>query len=250
MMIRVEYLDQVAIVKLDRPVTNALSPELVHELGQTLQGVGRDPHVRGLVLASSNVKFFSIGFDIPRLFGLPREEFQAFYRDFNRVCLDLYTLPRPTVAAITGHATAGGCILALCCDYRLIAEGRKLVGLNEIRLGVPVPYLADCILRHLVGVRLARDVMDSGEFYPPATSLQMGLVDQVLPLEQVVPAAVEKARSLGAWSQEAFALIKRNRVEGIEAQALAHLEEQERAFVERWYSAEARARLKEAMDRF
>jgi enoyl-CoA hydratase/carnithine racemase len=249
-MIRTEYRDQVALIELDRPVTNALDLELVHELGQALQGLRHDPHVRGLVLASSNDKFFSIGFDIPRLFDLPREEFQAFYRDFNRVCLDLYTLPRPTIAAITGHATAGGCILALCCDYRFIAEGRKLVGLNEIRLGVPVPYLTDCILRHLVGVRLARDVMDSGEFYPPATSVQMGLVDQVLPLEQVVPAAVEKARSLGAWSQEAFALIKRSRVEGIEAQALAHQEEKERAFVERWYSVEARARLKEAMDRF
>ena len=184
-MIRTEVRDEVALVQLDRPVTNALDLELVHELGQALQGVRHDPHVRGLVLASSNVKFFSIGFDIPSLFDLPREEFQTFYRDFNRMCLDLYTLPRPAVAAITGHATAGGCILALCCDYRFIAEGRKLVGLNEIRLGVPVPYLADCILRHLVGVRLARDVMDSGEFYPPATSLQMGLVDQVLPLEQV-----------------------------------------------------------------
>lgn len=250
MVIGVEYLDQVALVKLDRPVTNALDLELVHELGLALQGVRHDPHVRGLVLASSNDKFFSIGFDIPRLFDLPRKEFQAFYRDFNRVCLDLYTLPRPTVAAITGHATAGGCILALCCDYRFIAEGRKLMGLNEIRLGVPVPYLTDCILRHLVGVRLARDVMDSGEFYPPATSVQMGLVDQVLPLEQVVPAAIEQARSLGAWSQEAFALIKRNRVEGIEAQVLAHLDEKERVFVERWYSAEARARLKEAIDKF
>jgi enoyl-CoA hydratase/carnithine racemase len=249
-MIRTEVRDEVALVQLDRPVTNALGPELVHELGQALQGVRHDPLVRGLVLASSNDKFFSIGFDIPRLFELPREEFQAFYRDVSRVCLDLYTLPRPTIAAITGHATAGGCILALCCDYRFIAEGRKLVGLNEIRLGVPVPYLADCILRHLVGVRLARDVVDSGEFYPPATSYQMGLVDQVLPLEQVVPAAVEKARSLGAWSQEAFALIKRNRVEGIEAQVLAHQEQQERAFVERWYSAEARARLKEAIEKF
>ena len=74
--------------------------------------------------------------------------------------------------------------MALCCDYRFIAEGRKLMGLNEVKLGVPVPYLGDCILRHLVGARHARDIMDTGDFYHPEVLLQMGMVDQALPLEK------------------------------------------------------------------
>lgn len=77
--------------------------------------------------------------------------------------LALYTLPKPVVAAITGHAIAGGCILALCCDYRFISEGRKLMGLNEVKLGVPVPYLADRVLHALVGTRYAREIIESGE---------------------------------------------------------------------------------------
>ncbi|MEE8391251.1 MAG: enoyl-CoA hydratase/isomerase family protein [Anaerolineae bacterium] len=133
-----EYRDRVAIVKLNRPVTNALNLQLVDELTETLQNVRHDANVHSLVLGSSNEKFFSIGFDIPQLFELDRESFTKFYQAFNRVCLDLYTLPKPTVAAIPGHAIAGGCILALCCDYRLIAQGRKLMGLNEIKLGVPI----------------------------------------------------------------------------------------------------------------
>ena len=124
------------------------------------------------------------------------------------------------------------------------------MGLNEIRLGVPVPYLADCILRHVVGVRYAREITDTGEFYQPEESLQMGIVDQVLPLEQVLPKSVEKARLLGALPQEPFAMIKRNRVERVEAQVLTRLEEKERFFVDRWYSDEARERLREAMERF
>jgi enoyl-CoA hydratase/carnithine racemase len=249
-MICVEYRDQVAIVKLGRPVTNAINLQLVHELAETLEGVKHNGDVHSLVLASSNDKFFSIGFDIPQLFDLTREDFRSFYQAFNRMCLDLYTLPKPTVVAITGHAIAGGCILALCCDYRFIAQGRKLMGLNEIRLGVPVPYVADCVLRHLVGVRHARDIMDTGEFHGPEELLRMGVVDQVWPLEQVLPQAVEKAGLLGALTQQAFAMIKRNRVEVVEAQVLARLEERERFFVERWYSDEARGLLREAMEKF
>ena len=249
-MIRIEHHGEVAIVKLDRGVTNTIDLQLVEELSETLQEVTHDPGVRGLVLGSSNERFFSIGFDIPQLFGLARQDFKFFYQTFNRVCMDLYTLPKPTIAAITGHAIAGGCILALCCDYRFIAQGRKLMGLNEIRLGVPVPYLADCVLRHIVGVRYARDIMDIGEFYQPEESLQMGIVDQVLPLEQVLPKSIEKARLLGGSPQEAFAMIKRNRVERVEAQVLTRLEEKERFFVDRWYSDEARERLREAMEKF
>jgi enoyl-CoA hydratase/carnithine racemase len=249
-MIDLEHHDKVAVIKLDRGVTNALNLQLVSELAETLGRLKRDSDVHALVLGSGNEKFSSIGFDIPQLFELGEEDFRFFYRTFNRLCLDLYTLPKPTVAAITGHAIAGGCILALCCDYRFIAQGRKLMGLNEVKLGVPVPYPADCILRDLVGVRQARQMVDSGEFYEPEALCRMGVVDQVLPLEQVLPESIEKARLLGALPQEAFALVKRNRVEAVEAQVLAHLEEKEQLFVERWYSAEARGRLKGAMEKF
>lgn len=249
-MISTDYHNTVAIVKLDRGTINALNLELLRELGETLHGVQQDSSVHSLVVASSNEKFFSIGFDVPQLFELTEEDFGVFYRAFNQVCLDLHRLPKPTIAAITGHAVAGGCILALCCDYRLISEGRKLMGLNEIKLGVPVPYLADCVLRNLVGVRVAREMTDSGEFYESAELLRMGIVDQVLPLERVLPESIAKAGSLGSLPQEAYAVIKQNRVEVVEAQVQAQLEEKAQSFIKCWYSAETRTRLKEAMEKF
>ena len=249
-LITVEHQDTVAIVKLSRGVTNVLDLELVNELDALLEKIEHDPGTSALVLGSNSEKFLSIGFDIPHLFELSRKDFETFFGEFNRVCLSLYTLPKPTVAAITGHAVAGGCILALCCDYRFIAEGKKLMGLNEIKLGVPVPYLADCVLQSIVGIRYAREMMDRGEFYGPADLARMGLVDEVLPVGDVMPKAVEKARLLGAWPRQAFALIKRNRVEQIEQRVLARREEKERLFVDCWYSAEARQRLREAMGKF
>jgi enoyl-CoA hydratase/carnithine racemase len=246
----VDYQDTVAIARLSHGVTNVLDLELVNELGALLERIEHDTSTRALVLGSSNDKFFSIGFDIPHLFDLPEQDFQTFYAAFNRVCLSLYTLPRPTVAAITGHAVAGGCILALCCDYRFMADGKKWMGLNEIKLGVPAPYLADCVLRELVGTRYARDMLDTGDFYGPPDSLRMGLVDGVRPTGDVMARAIEKARGLGAWPQEAWAQIKQNRVEGVERRVLAQGEEKERLFVECWYSDVARQRLKETIAKF
>lgn len=245
-----EYQDNVAVLRLNRGVTNPLSKDLVDELCGIIGEWKQDPAVESLVLTSANEKFLSIGFDIPRLIGLSRKEFTIFFRSFNRFCLDLYTLPIPTVAAITGHATAGGCILALCCDYRFIAEGKKLMGLNEIKLGVPVPYLPDLILQSLAGVPNAREIMETGEFYPPGELFRMGVVDRVLPLDQVLSRAVEKARYLGSMQQKAYALIKRNRVEEIEGRLLANREEKEKEFIDCWFSDYVRDRLEEAAEKF
>lgn len=249
-LIDIEYHDKAIVLKLNRGITNAINLQLVVELAENLERVRDNTDVHSLVLASSNDKFFSIGLDIPQLFELTKEDFRFFYQSFNRVCIDLYTLPKPTAAAITGHATAGGCILALCCDYRFIAEGRKLMGLNEIKLGVPVPYPADCILQQIVGTPSAREIMDTGEFYQPEALLQMNMVDQVLPLEEILPKSIEQAESLGALPHKAFEMTKRNVVETVEAQILTHLAEKEQLFIERWYSEEARERLKEAIKKF
>ena len=249
-MISVEYRDTVAIVKLCKSVTNALDLELVNELGAVLEKVKHESSVRGLVLGSSSDKFFSIGFDIQRMFDFPRKGFEAFFKAFNHVCLSLYTIPKPTVAAITGHAVAGGCILVLCCDYRFIAEDRKLMGLNEIKLGVPVPYLADCVLRDIVETRVAKEIMDTGAFYAPMDSSRMGLVDAVFPSGEVLERAVEKAKLVGSWPQGAFAIIKRNRTEEVEMRLLAQREKKEQSFIDCWYSDEARRLLREAIKKF
>jgi enoyl-CoA hydratase/carnithine racemase len=249
-MIDLTHEDTVAVLSLNRGVTNALDLPLVRELAEALHRVADDPQVRAVVLTSANIKFFSIGFDIPHLFDLSPDDFATFYQAFNEACMALYTHPKPTVAAITGHAIAGGCILALCCDYRFIAQGRKLMGLNEIKLSVPVPYLADRVLHSLITARAAREILELGEFYQAEESLELGLVDQVWPLEEVLPRSVERAGLLGAFESQAYRTIKGNRIEPVEAQVRARWEERQRTFVACWYSDEARERLREAIKTF
>jgi enoyl-CoA hydratase/carnithine racemase len=249
-VIRLEQQDGIALVKLARGVINAINQKTIDELGEALRMVKHDLAVCGLVLASNNDKFFSIGFDLPALYPLSQQEFGAFFRGFNLLCLDLYTFPKPTIAAITGHATAGGCILALCTDYRFIAEGRRLIGVNESKLGVPVTYLANCLLRQLMGERQAREVISSGTLYPPEEAAQIGMVDGVYPLTKVVSAAIKKARNVGEIPGDAFAANKRLWVRSIESQVLSYLEEEERLFLDQWYAPTARLRLGDTLAKF
>jgi len=249
-VIGLERRDGVALVKLNRGVINAINQKVIDKLAQALRMLKDDPGVCGLVLTSNNDKFFSIGFDLPELYPLPQQEFGAFFRAFNLLCLDLYVFPKPTIAAITGHATAGGCILALCTDYRFIAEGRRWTGVNESKLGVPITYLANCLLRELMGERQAREAVSSGTLYPPEEASQMGMVDGVYSPAKVVSAAIQKARDVGEMPGDAFAENKRLWVRTIEARVRSYLEEEIELFLERWYAPAARQRLKEALVKF
>ena len=248
-LIEREDIEGVARVGLENGVTNPISLELVQDLHGLVLEVRDDPTVRALVI-SGNDKFFSIGFDLPTLSKLGKEDLMFFYQSFNRLSIDLYTMPKPTVAALKGHAIAGGCILALCFDYRFISEGRKLMGLNEVKLGLPVPYPADNILRQLVGDRYARDIMEEGEFYGPEDCLKMGLVDEVLPKDKVLDRSMEKARQLGEKPAVAFGVIKQNRVEPVKGRILARLEQRELFFLECFFSEGTQALVKEAVKKF
>ena len=240
----------VGVVKLCRGTTNAINLEMIHELSHYLTIAENDTRIAGLVLTSANEKFFSIGFDIPGLINLKENEFGEFYQAFNRLCIDVYAFPKPIIAGINGHAVAGGCILTICCDYRYISEGKKLMGLNEIKLGVPLPYPADRMLRQIVNDRSARRILDAGDFFPPEETLSMGLVDGVIPLDNVLPASIDKVRSIASSSLEAFRMIKQNRTEKVVAQILAVLPEKERIFIDMWYTRETREKLSAALEKF
>ncbi len=245
-----ENQGKVAVIKLDRDVTNAIDLELIEDLAAALKEIRADDAIDALFLTSANEKFFSIGFDLPALVDLGRDDFSLFYRSFNRMCLDLFTLPKPTVAGICGHAIAGGCIVALFCDYRIISQGRKLMGVNEIKLGVPVPYPADCLLRFMAGDGHARELIDLGEFHPPERSLELGIVDRVVPAGEVFSQSLELAAQLGSNPGGVWKLIKRNRIEDLEKKIAARLEEKERLFVDLWYAPATRETLKAAIAKF
>ena len=128
----------------------------------------------------------------PALLRLDRIAMTGFWYKFNQLAFDIFTLPLPTVCAISGHAVAGGNVLALTCDYRFATSDKKQIGLNEVKLGVPAPYLADLILRQIVGDRYATEMLYHGEFMSLSDAKQIGLIDRICSTEAVEEAGGKK----------------------------------------------------------
>ena len=242
-----EHSEDIAILRLKNGVTNAISPQLVYDLSAVVNECRN--LCKGLILTGGS-KFFSIGFDLPTLLSLNRNEIAEFYNRFNQAALDLFTLPVPTVCAISGHAIAGGTILALACDYRFVAQENKLLGLNEIKLGVPVPHLADLMLRHIVAERAATEIVYRGEFVTAADARQIGLIDEICTPDTLEARAVEKVLELAVLPAPAFAEIKDSRVAGIRSEFIEKHPAKSNGFLDCWFNPAVRVLLAEAAKKF
>jgi enoyl-CoA hydratase/carnithine racemase len=245
--VTIESQGDITVIRLDHGVTNAINPEMLAELDLAL--VRARENSRGLMLAGGD-KFFSIGFDLPVLLKLDRPEFTEFWRSFNRTFIDIYTLPIPTVCALTGHAVAGGAVLSLAPDFRIGASGNKQIGLNEIRLGIPVPYSTDLVLRQLVGDRAATDMIYSGDFITTSEAMKFGLVDEVTEMDSVEQRALEKLQTLAAQPQPAFVAIKQNRTEAVTLQYNRLHAAKDEIFLDAWFSESVQVLLAEAAKTF
>jgi enoyl-CoA hydratase/carnithine racemase len=168
---------------LARPPVNALNPELVQALRRAVEGAPGEG-AAGLMLSGAQ-GLFSAGLDVPALLALDRSAMRAFWREFSALCAALARSPIPSVAAIGGHSPAGGAVLALFCDYRVMAEGPFRIGLNEVQVGLSVPDCIQLALRRTVGIYRAERLLVAGAMLESADALACGFVDELALLEQV-----------------------------------------------------------------
>ena len=243
----VDVHDEVALLRLTSGVTNAIGSAMLTELSSTLAEIKKE--YRGCVL-TGGTKFFSIGLNLTELIGFDREEMNRFWDAFDQAVLDLYTLPMPSAAAISGHAVAGGTILALCADFRLITPGRNFMGLNEINIGVPVPYLADLMLRQIVGDRVATDLSYKGELLPPEVALEVRLVDEMSTEENIEARALEMISRLAEKPRRAFGLIKQNRTEAVRLKFEENRAERKEEMLSCWFEPSVHELLEKAAEKF
>jgi 3,2-trans-enoyl-CoA isomerase len=184
----------VACLRMDRPPANALNLDLVTRLNTALAD-SLEAGARAVVL-TGRPGMFSGGLDVPELMPLGRPEVEAFWRAFFELNRALATCPVPVIAALSGHAPAGGAILALHCDFRVAAAGNFRMGLNEVQVGLPVPPTILVALRQLVGPRQARALAIRGALVPVAEALALGMVDEVVQADELLARAAGIAREL------------------------------------------------------
>jgi len=234
-------------LRLARPPANALDPVLVGALLTAIEAAPGDG-ARALVL-SGRPGMFSAGLDVPVLLQLDRPSMERFLGDFLALLRAVATSPLPIVAAITGHSPAGGAVLAIHCDHRVMAEGDFRIGLNEVQVGLPLPRVIHSTLVRVVGRREAERLGVRGLLVSGSEALRIGLVDDLAPLDSVVEQALERARDFLAVPPGAM-----SRTRELARQDLAaSFAEEERAtwesFVVDWYSAETQGALRTLVER-
>jgi 3,2-trans-enoyl-CoA isomerase len=245
----IETLDHgpVRELRLARPPANALDPELVVTLERKVAEAPSEG-ARALVL-SGREGMFSAGFDVPALLALDRDAMRGFLGAFLALLRRLATSEIPVVAAITGHAPAGGAVLAIHCDHRVMAEGGFKIGLNEVRVGIPLPRSLHSVLARVVGRRQAERLGARGLLVGTDEALAIRLVDELVPMESVVDRAIEAARDYVSLPPAAM-----RRTRELARADLAEIFEREQqstweAFVDDWFAPETQTTLRALVEK-
>ncbi len=205
-IVREEH-DGILILKLASGKANALHAAMLDEIGTALQEAAA-PAVRGIVLASDRPRFFSAGFDLHEVFQYDRSKMEAFFGRFIDLYEQLLRYPKPVVAALNGHTVAGGAVLALTADQRVMAEGDYAFALNEVKIGVALPAGVLRMAVAAAGFRAASNLVLTGASISPTRALDLGLVHALAPPEDVLEQALVRARNLVQQPPRAFAAIK------------------------------------------
>ena len=241
--ITVTHNDTISTVAMCRGKVNALNEQLLDELSETFKTLEADDGVGAIILTGTG-KFFSFGFDIPLFYDYTPEDFRRFIEKFTAFYTYLYLYPKPVIAAINGHAVAGGCMICNSCDYSIVAQGRVKMALNELAFGSTVFAGSVEILKAIAGQKGAEMVLFTGDMFAPEQALTLGLVDEVVDETNLMERAVAMAERYGRQHAPAFASIKRFLRQRVVDSYKDREQESIDEFIGIWYSETLRKNLK------
>jgi enoyl-CoA hydratase len=245
-MIERSQHEGILTLRLAHGKVSAIDIELLNALLREFDGVADD--VRALILTGSG-STFSAGVDLFRLTKEGADYVRRFLPLLSRFVRTLFTFPRPVVAAVNGHAIAGGCVIVLACDVRLMAEGAGRIGVPELLVGVPFPAAPLEVVRFAVPQDKVQSLLYTGRTLRPQEALTAGLVDEVVAPDDLLARAQEIARQLALIPPQVYRLTKQS----LRAEALERIERarglQDQAALEVWTAAETHAHVREYVRR-
>lgn len=242
---RVERSGAVAVLRLENGKANSISPSFLERLQRLLGEIG---DARAAVMIGQG-SAFSAGLDLPALVELDRAAMRSFILGFDEVMLRVFELPVPVVAAVNGHAVAGGCVLALQADVRIGADREARIGLNETQLGIGLPAVVLETLRAQVPGPSLSTLALEGRLVSPREALQLGILHEVVPEAELLPRAVARAAALAALPPAGVRMVKASLRRAAAAAARAAEESEAERWLDTWFAEESRGRLREAVAR-
>jgi enoyl-CoA hydratase len=227
--------DGVALLTLQRPPLNALSRALLTDIAEAAEGLAADPAVKAVVVTGAG-KVFAAGADISE-FG-DEAAAREIGRLFRRALDAIESIPRPVIAALHGFALGGGLELAMACDLRIAADSTR-VGQPEILLGIIPGGGGTQRLTRLVGPARAKEIVWSGRQVRTDEARSIGLIDKVVPADELLHAALKWAADLGKGAVVAMGLAKRAIDRGLDGSLAAGLDLELECFVESFGTEDA-----------
>jgi enoyl-CoA hydratase len=245
--LRLERDGAVATLRLDKARGNAIDQALLDDLAACCRELSRDAGVRGVLLASANPKLFCPGLDLVTLVGYDRPTLERFMLGFSETIGALYGLSRPVVAAIGGHAVAGGCILALCADYRILRRGAQ-IGLNEVKVGVPLPRSIAILLKASAPPPALARIALLGRNFADEEAIAAGLADELADADGLEEACRARLAEFVEKDAQALATTKRY-LRGPVLEAMRNGEREAIAdWLDSWFSDATQARIRQTVE--
>lgn len=239
--------DHMALIGLNRGRSNAINAELLDELKVILKSIEGDDAISGVILHGKE-GFFSAGLDLIELYEYSEVEIRVFWENFLSFVQAFTAFKKPTIAAIGGHSPAGGCVLALCCDYRIMAEGEFIIGLNEVPVGIIVPDAIFHLYSFWLGQAKAYQYLLEGKLLNPTQALEAGLIDELVPQSALRSRAEKQLHKYiqleaNTWQQSKLNM-RKELISKMSADATDTLD----IMLQQWWSPSTRSILKTIID--
>jgi len=246
-MIEVTRTDNILTIRLAHGKASAMDLELVEALALAFAEAAQSD--AGAVVLTGSGSIFSAGVDLFRLTRSGRDYAERFVPALASMLLEVFAFPKPLVVAVNGHAIAGGCIMTLAGDYRLMADGNGLIGIPELLVGVPFPAAVIEIVRFAVPQQYLQSLMYTGKRLPPAEALRLGVIDEIVAPDALASRAEEVARSLASYAPENFARTKRQLRDKTISRAKHYANEFDDEVRETWSDPATHARIREYLEK-
>jgi Delta3-Delta2-enoyl-CoA isomerase len=241
--ISIKRQDDIATIVLNRDKVNALNGVVVEELVEAFRCLEKDGTIKAVILTGTG-SFFSFGFDIPEFLSYTKERFTEFLFRFTDFYTYLFIYPKPVIAALNGHTIAGGCMIALACDYRVMVTGKARISLNELAFGSTVFAGSTEMLRFWCGGSIATKILYSGGMFRAEEALELGLINKEVDESGLMTHAIVQAEFMSVKDLKAFAGIKKLLRSHIAEEMKTYEASSIKEFVDIWYSESTRENLK------